>query len=228
MSTTDGRTAGDGTAGLMDRIYRHQRHIYDATRKFFLLGRDHLIEQLAPPPGGLVLEIGCGTGRNLILAARRYPAASFFGLDVSQEMLATARTNIAGAGLAGRITVARGDATTFDPVALFARRRFDRIFFSYSLSMIPEWRRALAGALDCVERDGRLLVVDFGGQERFPAAFRSLLRAWLVQFHVTPRADLAETVAGLAAERNRLHGAGPLLRGYALYAEIGRAPVSGG
>ena len=60
-------------ADLMDGIYRHQRHIYDATRKFYLLGRDEMIEGLAVPSGGSVLEIGCGTGRNLIAAARRYP-----------------------------------------------------------------------------------------------------------------------------------------------------------
>ena len=61
---------------LMDRMYRHQRHIYDLTRKFYLLGRDRLIAALDPAAGD-VLEIGCGTGRNLILAARRYPNARF-------------------------------------------------------------------------------------------------------------------------------------------------------
>jgi S-adenosylmethionine-diacylgycerolhomoserine-N-methlytransferase len=215
--------AGEAAAGLMDRIYRHQRHIYDATRKFYLLGRDTLIERLEPPAGGLVLEIGCGTGRNLIRAARRYPTATFFGLDVSRAMLATARANIAAAGLAGRITLARGDATRFDPSVLFGRRRFDRIFFSYSLSMIPDWRQSLATALDCVERDGRLLLVDFGGQERLPGMFRVLLRGWLARFHVSPRADLAAAARSLAAARNRGVRAAPLFRGYALYVEAGRA-----
>ena len=32
---------------LMDRMYRRQRHIYDATRKFYLLGRDGAIAALA-------------------------------------------------------------------------------------------------------------------------------------------------------------------------------------
>ena len=32
--------AAPNAAGLMDRMYRFQRHIYDATRKFYLLGRD--------------------------------------------------------------------------------------------------------------------------------------------------------------------------------------------
>ena len=54
---------------LMDRIYRRQRHVYDVTRKYYLLGRDALIDRLEPPVDGRVLEIGCGTARNLI--ARR-------------------------------------------------------------------------------------------------------------------------------------------------------------
>ncbi len=73
---TDGAAADHaGQRGAMDRMYRFQRHIYDATRRFYLLGRERLIAELDVPPGGSVLEIGCGTGRNLILVARRYPNA---------------------------------------------------------------------------------------------------------------------------------------------------------
>ena len=62
----------EDAAGLMDRMYRFQRHIYDATRKFYLLGRDGLVDRLQPPMDGSVLEIGCGTGRNLIRIARAF------------------------------------------------------------------------------------------------------------------------------------------------------------
>ena len=93
-------------ATLMDRIYGHQRHIYDATRKFYLLGRDELIAGLRPPDGARILEIGCGTGRNLIATARRYPQARCYGIDISQAMLATARANILRAGLDARIQLA--------------------------------------------------------------------------------------------------------------------------
>ena len=59
------------TARLMDTVYRHQRHFYDLTRKFYLLGRDRLIRELQPPRGGVVLELGCGTGIATVpLAAR--------------------------------------------------------------------------------------------------------------------------------------------------------------
>ena len=69
-------------AVLMDRIYVWQTGIYDLTRKPYLLGRDRLIASLAPPVGGQVLEIGCGTGRNLVEAARRWPHANFHGFDI--------------------------------------------------------------------------------------------------------------------------------------------------
>ena len=35
-----------GSAVLMDRIYRHQRHIYNLSRKYYLLGRDRMIAEL--------------------------------------------------------------------------------------------------------------------------------------------------------------------------------------
>ena len=93
---------------LMDRMYRHQRHFYDLTRKYYLPGRDRLIEGLSPPRGGRVLEVGCGTARNLVLAARAWPAARFFGIDVSSEMLVTARQRVQRGGLSGRIDQGAG------------------------------------------------------------------------------------------------------------------------
>src|SRR5438309_759689 len=138
--------SGFGAAQAMDRMYRRQRHIYDLTRKFYLLGRDELIESLQPPPGGAVLEIACGTGRNLIRAARLYPGARLYGFDVSEEMLATAGAHVAAAGLQGRIALGCADATDFDPRKMFGVAEFDRVFVSYALSMIPPWREVAAEA----------------------------------------------------------------------------------
>src|SRR5688572_33390123 len=78
-----------GHQQLMNGVYRRQRHIYDITRRSFLLGRDPMIAGLAVPQGGSVLEIGCGTGRNLIEIHRRYPHACLYGIDISHEMLTT-------------------------------------------------------------------------------------------------------------------------------------------
>jgi S-adenosylmethionine-diacylgycerolhomoserine-N-methlytransferase len=183
-----------GHGDLMDRIYRHQRHIYDLTRKYYLLGRDDLISELAPPRQGKVLEIGCGTGRNLLGVRRRYPEARLFGLDISEEMLDTARRN----SQARNIIYARADAADFNPSELFGEARFDRIFISYALSMIPSWQAVLASAAKMLAPGGELHVIDFGQQERLPKAFRSTLRAWLVKFHVTPRVHLRQVMEQLA------------------------------
>jgi S-adenosylmethionine-diacylgycerolhomoserine-N-methlytransferase len=206
----------------MDAIYRYQRYIYDATRKYYLLGRDRMLDELQPPPGGTILEIGCGTGRNLVLAARRYPHARLYGFDISSQMLITARTSIARAGLTGRITVAEGDATTFDADALFGVSRFDRVFISYALSMIPPWREALPPAMAAVAPGGRLHVVDFGQMEGWPRWFKAGMFAWLAKFTVHPRADLEEALREAAGQAGAMLQFERLHRGYADYAVLTR------
>lgn len=213
-------TLAPSHAALMDGVYRYQRHIYDLTRKYYLLGRDRMIRDLEVPVGGAVLELGCGTGRNLALIARAYPAARLCGLDISAGMLETAAASIRRAGLAGRVTLARGDASAFDAEALFGRKGFDRVVVSYSLSMIPPWRRTIVAALDALAPGGSLHIVDFGGQERLPSWFRAALRAWLSRFHVAPRDSLREV---LESECQRI-GASlrfeTLYRGYAVRAVV--------
>lgn len=214
---TGDRTAGrtGETASLMDAVYRNQRHIYDLTRKYYLLGRDRLIADLQPPPGGCVLELGCGTGRNLIRAARRYPQARFFGLDISREMLATAEVSIARAGLSDRIKLIEGDAS--DPTATdaFAVSGFERVFYSYTLSMIPVWREALAAGASRLTPGGSLHVVDFGQQDRLPRWFRAALFRWLAAFHVSPRAKLEAELQALAERVGARLEVRQLYRGYA-------------
>ena len=207
---------------LMDRIYRTQRHIYDLSRKYYLLGRDGLIADLAPPAGGTVLEIGCGTGRNLIAVAKAWPDARLFGVDVSMAMLDTARDGIRRAGFGDRIMLACGDACDFDAGALFGRASFDRVFISYALSMIPDWKAALIRAASCVAPDGRLDLVDFGQQDGLPAFWKIALFGWLARFHVAPRAELARVIAGLAKETGGTGYAHSLYRGYAIRGGIAR------
>lgn len=203
----------------MNRIYRRQRHIYDATRKYFLLGRDRLIDGLGAEAGHRVLEIGCGTGRNLIVAARRYPGAQFYGVDVSTEMLTSAYESIERAGLSARIRVVHADATAFEPGRLFGAGRFERVLLSYTLSMIPRWQSVLDGAVASLAPGGELHIVDFGGQAGLPRWFRYGLRRWVGLFHVTPR-DALEAV--LKAKASRLGARLVIERHYRDYAQYAR------
>lgn len=201
-------------AERMDRMYRYQRHIYDLTRKFYLLGRDRTIRELAPAPGQSILELGCGTGRNLALAAALYPGCRLFGLDISEEMLISAR-----AKLPSDAVLQTGDATDFAAVD-FGRPGFDRIMISYALSMIPGWEMTIERAVAALNPGGRLHIVDFGQQEGLPAWFRHLLRTWLEQFHVEPRATLETVVSATAHRFGATANFTPLYRGYAWAATI--------
>ena len=203
-------------AALMDGVYRRQRHFYDATRKFYLLGRDRLIDRLDVPAGGTLLELGCGTGRNLIRTAARYPGARLHGLDISSEMLATARASIDGRGLGQRVRLAQGDATQFDSQALFGTAGFDRVVISYAVSMIPGWERAVQAALSALAPGGQLHIVDFGDQVGLPGWFKAGLRAWLAKFHVTPRDSLREVLDSECRRRGASLEAETLFRGYAI------------
>jgi S-adenosylmethionine-diacylgycerolhomoserine-N-methlytransferase len=204
----------------MNRMYRRQRHIYDGTRRYYLLGRDQLIAGLQPAPGSNVLEIGCGTGRNLVHAAGLYPHARFFGIDVSTEMLTSAISAIARRGMTDRIRVAHGDGTAFDPQLLFGLRSFDQVMISYSLSMIPDWRQVLHAAVHCLKPGGRLHIVDFGNQERLPELARALLERWLALFDVTPRHDLEAALSAIAESRRADLRFERPFRGYAQYAVL--------
>jgi S-adenosylmethionine-diacylgycerolhomoserine-N-methlytransferase len=217
---------GASHGDLMDRIYRHQRHIYDLTRKYYLLGRDELIAELDPPGAGTVLEIGCGTGRNLLAVRRKYPQARLYGLDISEAMLVTAKAHSQGRDIA----YAKADAADFDPHALFGVSCFDRIFISYALSMIPSWQAVLASAAGMLAPDGELHVVDFGQQERLPRAFRTALRAWLAKFHVMPRAHLLTVAQDVARGQGANVTFAPIKGGYAwrltLKKQAGRVPAA--
>ncbi|MEX0285939.1 MAG: class I SAM-dependent methyltransferase [Paracoccaceae bacterium] len=196
---------------LMDQTYRYQRLIYDLTRKYYLLGRDHLITQMNAQPGARVLEVACGTGRNLAMIRRSYPDAALYGFDISDQMLTTARTK-----LDQDVALARADACVFDPYTLFEVDGFDHIVLSYSLSMIPDWQAALAQAKRHLAPGGQLHVVDFGDGSGLPPWFRRGLLAWLARFHVTPRQSLPKALQALAQEGGQTTVQG-MYRNYALY-----------
>ncbi|WP_044335038.1 class I SAM-dependent methyltransferase [Sphingomonas hengshuiensis] len=206
--------AGDQKS-LMDDVYALHRHFYDFTRKFYLLGRDRLIGELAPPPGGTVLEVGCGTARNLIVAAKRWPEARFYGFDISEAMLDTARKSVAKAGLGDRITLAQGDAGAFDVRALFGLAQVDRVFMSYTLSMIPPWIEAIEQGARVLAPGGSLHIIDFGQYERLPALAKRLHFKSLNDFHVFPRRELPAVLKRVAEAEGLAMDFTPLWRGYA-------------
>ncbi len=181
----------------MDRMYRMTRHIYDVTRRYYLLGRDRMLERVATDDGTATLEVGCGTARNLIKLAKRPHCGNLYGLDASHEMLETAAASIRKAGV-GEITLRQGLAEQLDARTMFDREEgFDTIFFSYCLSMVPAWEGAIEAALANLKPGGQMVIVDFWDQADLPGWFAAGLKKWLALFHVFYRPDVHTALATL-------------------------------
>ncbi len=185
----DGDPAKD-PARAMDQMYRVTRHIYDVTRRYYLLGRDRMLERVVTTDDTATLEVGCGTARNLIRLARRPHHGRLYGLDASHEMLETAAASIRKAGV-DEIVLRQGLAEALDARKMFGRERgFDTIFFSYCLSMVPAWEGAIQAAMANLRPGGQLVIVDFWDQADLPSWFAAGLKKWLSLFHVFYRPDV--------------------------------------
>ncbi len=216
-ATEDARVA-------MDNMYRFTRHVYDATRKYYLLGRDHLIDNLNAKPGEIVCEAGCGTARNLFKMAKHYPKAKFCGFDASDEMLKTARKSMEGQSFPNLIGLKQGYAQSYDPIQMFGLSSApDKIVFSYALSIIPPWKESVDHTLALLKSGGEMHIVDFGGQEELPSAFRSFLFWWLDKFHVYFKPEIPAYLRQLENEGKGTLTLKSLYKGYAWYAVFKKA-----
>lgn len=210
----------------MDRMYRHQRYFYDLTRRYYLLGRDRLIREMRIGDNENILEIGCGTGRNLAILAEKYPRTRFFGLDASQAMLETARKKIESKNLANS-TLKNALADDFSHLETFGLEKpFDAVFFSYSISMIPPWRESIQNALENLKAGKSFYIVDFYDQRDLPVFFRKILKGWLRQFHVKYPPALIPYLENLEKDGMGTLSFKSICRSYSFLAEFRKTPAS--
>ncbi len=140
----------------LQRYYQFHSRIYDATRWSFLFGREEVLRRAARVGHPhRILEVGCGTGRNLVSLRRRFPHAHITGVDLSEPMLQVASHKLRDqrTALLCRSYVAPVHAEG---------QPFDLVLFSYALSMFnPGWEQAIDAAGDDLAEDGCIAVVDF-------------------------------------------------------------------
>jgi S-adenosylmethionine-diacylgycerolhomoserine-N-methlytransferase len=150
-----GAAARGSHAERLQAFYGPQAAHYDAFRERLLHGREDLIRLLAPPPGGMVVELGGGTGRNLeYFGARLSSFARIEVVDLCPALLEQARKRCAR--WPGVAVAVEADAATYRPP-----QPVDCVYFSYALTMIPDWRAAVDNALAMLRPGGLLGVVDF-------------------------------------------------------------------
>lgn len=143
----------------MQNYYKLQSKIYDATRWSFLFGRRRIIKQLplAKDRSVKILEVGCGTGYNLVQMAKAFPNAQLIGLDVSPDMTSLSQKNTTA--YSDRVNIIQAPYSSDHQ--LF-EGSVDLILFSYSLTMInPQWSELLLQAKKDLRTGGIIAVTDF-------------------------------------------------------------------
>lgn len=167
----------------LEGFYAGQAAHYDRFRERLLQGRAETVAALAdalPASGGTLVELGCGTGRNLAyLGARREQLWRAWGVDLSPSLLAQARQRAWP-----EVQWIEADATTWRPPA-----PVDAVLCSYSLTMIPDWFAAVDNALAMLRPGGVFAVVDFC-VPRDGRLARTFWPWWFGHDGVHPNADL--------------------------------------
>ena len=164
---------------FLNRYYGFSKYVYDITRKYYLFGRDKVIDQVLGNNWNELVEIGSGTGRNLRKIQKKYPNAKLGGVELSDEMISYAKNHSNG------IHYVQGYAESVDYRMLLGKPP-QIILFSYSLSMIRQGRIAIEHALDMLDEHGEIVIVDFSDLSGLSYLNKKILRKWLDLFHVKP------------------------------------------
>ena len=117
--------------------------------------RSRAVRKLELQHGDTVLEVGCGTGRNLpYLEAGVGSSGHIFGVDLSERMLSRARTLCRQRNWKN-ITLVRADALDYR-----APRLLDAVLFSLSYSVMQNRKRILNHVWSQLPAGGRAVIAD--------------------------------------------------------------------
>lgn len=117
--------------------------------------RRRAVESIGLKHGDRVLEIGCGTGRNLpFLREAVGSTGHVYGVDLSAGMLARADELRERRGWRN-VTLEQGDAADYE-----APEPLDGVLFGFSYNTMPHHRAVLQRALRQLRPGGRIAIMD--------------------------------------------------------------------
>uniref|UniRef100_A0A6T5VPN0 Methyltransferase type 11 domain-containing protein n=1 Tax=Chromulina nebulosa TaxID=96789 RepID=A0A6T5VPN0_9STRA len=146
----------------LESFYVSQADLYDSYRHRMLHGRFPMINAMPAPRGGIWVDMGGGTGSNLEYFGNdlnRWSKVVVLDLCPSLVDVATKRVN--SKGWSNFVDVVLGDACDFECPGLPATGTVDVVSFSYALTMIPDWKKAIKNAFRMLKPGGHIAVCDF-------------------------------------------------------------------
>ena len=153
-------------------IPQNWRGLPECSRSFAGIGNPHLIGPLQA--GETVLDIGCGAGMDLMLAARRIgPNGKAIGIDMTPEMRDRARSAAEILGL-GQVEVVEGDATSLP----LPDASVDVVISNGVLNLVPEKEKAFADIVRILRPGGRLHLADIAVQAPLSEDIRRNVDLW--------------------------------------------------
>ena len=178
---------GSAPAGVSDRIaglFDLVSESYDRVGvDFFRPIAAGLVAALDLAPGQRVLDVGCGRGAVLTLAAPIVaPSDRVLGVDMSQGMLDRAREELDEAGL-DWVELARADGQRLELPAA----SFDVISASLVLFFMPDPPAALKSWFAVLATGGRVGVTSFGGRDPRWAEVDAVFTPYLPPDMLDPR-----------------------------------------
>jgi SAM-dependent methyltransferase len=151
----DARRAYDGQAG---EFYENAMHwLWHAFKEDEALVRNATLDRLDLQPGQRVLEIGCGSGSDSELIAKRLSRGELFLQDLSTQMVTLCKNRLRDIRQPD-LTIEYSIAAGF-PLP-FADDSFDRIFHFGGLNMFSDIRGSLREMARVTKPGGKVLVGD--------------------------------------------------------------------
>jgi SAM-dependent methyltransferase len=99
----------------------------------------------------IVFDMGCGDGRMVVMAARKYGCRGF-GFDIDPERVGAARANVQRNGVGRLVTISQEDLFKLD----FSRADV------FSLYLLPEINQKLLPQFEALHPGARLVFHDYG------------------------------------------------------------------
>mmetsp|Transcript_19627 Transcript_19627/g.42900 ORF Transcript_19627/g.42900 Transcript_19627/m.42900 type:complete len:271 (-) Transcript_19627:1349-2161(-) len=152
---------GDTHQDQLESFYKSQAHLYDSYRCRMLHGRKPLVKAMPANKGDVWVDLGGGTGSNLEFFGENIKAfKKVIVVDLTPSLVEVAKERVEAKKWTN-VDVVLGDATDTKLEGLPEPGTVDLLTISYALTMIPNWKDALANAKRLLKPGGHIAICDF-------------------------------------------------------------------